>query len=49
MVFGDNINDREMIQWGYHSYAMEEGRKEIKSYAKHSTHNVLSTIKERIL
>lgn len=49
MVFGDNINDKEMIQWANHSYAMEEGREEIKKYANYTTNNVLKTIKEKIL
>ena len=49
MVFGDNINDREMIQWAYHSYAMDEGREEIKKYAKYTTDSVLDIIKERVL
>lgn len=30
IVFGDNINDKEMIQWAYHSYAMDAGKEEIK-------------------
>ena len=49
MVFGDNINDKEMIQWANHSYAMEEGREELKKYANYTTSNVLKTIKEKIL
>ena len=49
MVFGDNTNDKEMLEWAAYSYAMESGREEIKKYAKHTTDNVLKTIKEKIL
>lgn len=49
MVFGDNINDKEMIEWSNHSYAMKNGREEIKRCANHITDNVLSIIKDKIL
>ena len=49
MVFGDNTNDKEMLEWAGHSYAMANGREEIKRYANDITDNVLKTIKEKIL
>lgn len=49
MVFGDNINDKEMLEWAGHSYAMENGRWEIKRYADDITDNVLKTIREKVL
>lgn len=49
MVFGDNINDKEMIEWARYSYAMTNGRAEIKECAAYITDNVLKTIKEKIL
>lgn len=49
MVFGDNINDKEMLEWAKYSYAMENGRMEIKECADQITDNVLKTIQEKIL
>lgn len=51
MVFGDHLNDSEMIRQAYHSYAMENAEEEIRAAARFiapsNDHNgVIQTIKE---
>ncbi|SHK72065.1 hypothetical protein SAMN02745163_04347 [Clostridium cavendishii DSM 21758] len=53
MVFGDYYNDIEMLQGSYYSYAMENAKDEIKSYARfvakrNSENGVIDKIKEII-
>lgn len=54
MIFGDYYNDLEMLQEGYHSYAMENAPWEIKKVANfmaksNSENGVLEIIKEKVL
>ena len=37
MVFGDHLNDVEMIQCATHSYAMKNAQDELKALAAHVT------------
>ncbi|WIW70456.1 HAD family hydrolase [Anaerosinus gibii] len=54
MVFGDYMNDLEMMSSAYHSYAMENALDEVKKAARfiapsNDKHGVLVTIKEKVL
>jgi len=54
MVFGDYLNDYQMMQMAYHSYAMANAHPELKKVARFSTHSnddngVLKTIEEKLL
>lgn len=54
MVFGDNINDLEMLELSNHSYAIGSAREEVKMKAKYvadtmSNQGVIKTIREKIL
>ena len=54
MIFGDYYNDLEMLQEGYHSYAMKNAPQEIKEAANfiaksNSENGVLEIIKEKVL
>lgn len=54
MIFGDYFNDIEMLQEGYHSYAMENAPQEIKDVANfvaksNKDNGVLRIIKEKVL
>lgn len=55
MVFGDYLNDYEMMQEGNHSFAMKNAHPEIKKVSKHITeydnnnNGVIKTIKEFLL
>ena len=54
MVFGDYLNDLEMMQSAYYSFAMENAHKRIKEIARFETKSnnqsgVIETIKEHIL
>ncbi|MGM9926823.1 MAG: Cof-type HAD-IIB family hydrolase [Bacillus sp. (in: firmicutes)] len=54
MVFGDYLNDLEMMQSAYHSYAMANAHEKLKAVARFEakTNNeagVIETIKDRIL
>ena len=54
MVFGDYMNDLEMMSSAYHSYAMENALDEVKEAARfiapsNDKHGVLVTIREKIL
>lgn len=51
MVFGDYLNDLEMMESGYYSYAMENGHEELKKAArfiakKNTENGVIEKIKE---
>lgn len=55
MVFGDHLNDLEMMDSAYHSYAMKNGHEKVKEVANFETeytnheNGVIETIKEKIL
>ena len=54
MVFGDYLNDLEMMQIAYYSFAMANAHKRIKEIARFETKSnnqsgVIETIKEHIL
>ena len=54
MVFGDYLNDLELMKSGYYSYAMENAHEDLKKVArfraKRNTENgVVEAIKEVIL
>lgn len=54
MVFGDYLNDYQMMQTAYHSYAMANAHPDLKKVARFSTfsnddNGVLKTIKEKLL
>ena len=54
MVFGDYLNDYQMMQTAYHSYAMANAHPDLKKIARFSTlsnddNGVLKTIKEKLL
>ncbi|GAB7219971.1 Cof-type HAD-IIB family hydrolase [Vibrio comitans] len=54
MSFGDYLNDLEMLEESYHSYAMENAHPKIKEVARFSAPSnkdagVLKTIKEKVL
>ncbi len=46
VVFGDNYNDREMIEMTPNSYAMSWGKEEIKERANFQTSDVVESIKK---
>lgn len=55
MVFGDHLNDLEMMASGYYSYAMKNGHEKVKEIANFETeyanneNGVIKTIKSNIL
>lgn len=55
MVFGDHLNDIEMMKSAYYSYAMKNGHEDVKEVANFETKytneecGVIKTIKEEIL
>ncbi|WP_250675925.1 HAD family hydrolase [Paraclostridium ghonii] len=55
MVFGDHLNDIEMMESAYYSYAMKNGHKDVKKVANFQTKytneecGVIKTIQEEIL
>ncbi|MBI9063720.1 MAG: HAD family phosphatase [Marinilabiliaceae bacterium] len=54
MVFGDYLNDCQMMQAAYHSYAMANAHPDLKKVARFRTHSnddhgVLKTIQEKLL
>ena len=54
MVFGDYLNDLEMMESAYHSYAMENAHEDLKKVSRFKTHKnndedgVMHQIKEVI-
>ncbi len=38
MVFGDYLNDLEMMESAYHSYAMENAHEDLKKVSRFITH-----------
>ena len=53
MVFGDYLNDLEMMESAYHSYAMENAHDDLKKVArfwakKNTEYGVVEKIKEVI-
>lgn len=55
MVFGDYLNDFEMMQHAYHSYAMSNAHEKLKTVARYETkrtnneNGVLHVIEEKVL
>ncbi|WP_373600842.1 HAD family hydrolase [Paraclostridium bifermentans] len=55
MVFGDHLNDLEMMKSAYHSYAMKNGHEDVKEVANFETKytneecGVTKTIKEEVI
>lgn len=45
LVFGDNVNDRELFETSNHSYAMEWASEDVKTRAKYTTNCVISAIR----
>ena len=53
MVFGDYLNDLEMLKSAYHSYAMENAHSELKKIARftaesNDNNGVVKAIKEKL-
>lgn len=45
LVFGDNVNDKELFETSAHSYAMEWASDDVKTRAKYTTDCVISAIR----
>ena len=45
LVFGDNVNDKELFETSNHSYAMEWASEDVKARAKYTTNCVISAIR----
>ncbi len=46
VVFGDNLNDKEMLKLIPKSYALSDGRNEIKQICRYQTNDVCGTVRD---